>query len=270
MRKRFAVLLTAAGLALAGCGGGTTDAREDPQAPLKIGVSPTPHGEILEYVQDNLAEQAGIELELEEFDDYNRPNEAVANGELDANFFQHEPYLRKYQQERGGEFTWVEPVHLEPLAVYSTKHRSLREIPDGGTVMLSNDPANQFRGLELLADNGLIELKPDASADDRVEAAIAKNPKNIEFSSIAPDQLPRSVEETDASVVNGNFALKANLSDPLVVEEAEGNPYANGLVANPAMSDDPRMVELAGLLKSDAVKKFIQDEWKGVAVVPAD
>ncbi|MBE9373910.1 metal ABC transporter substrate-binding protein [Saccharopolyspora sp. HNM0983] len=270
MRKRFAVVLAAAGLALAGCGGGATDAAQDPEAPLTIGVSPTPHGEILEYVQDNLAAQAGIELELEQFDDYNRPNEAVANGELDANFFQHKPYLQEYQQERGGEFTWVESVHLEPLAVYSTKHRSLQEIPDGGTVMLSNDPANQFRGLQLLADNGLIELKPDASPDTRVDAAIAQNPKNIEFQPIAPDQLPRSVEDADASVVNGNYALKANLSDPLVAEEAEGNPYANGLVANPAMAEDPRMVKLAELLKSDEVKKFIQDEWRGVAVVPAD
>lgn len=267
MRLRFAALLASAGVLLAACGGGS--AAEDPNAPLKIGVSPTPHGEILQYVDDNLAQQAGIDIEIEKFDDYNRPNEAVANGELDANYFQHVPYLEEYRKERGGEFAWVEPVHLEPLAVYSKQAKSLAELPPGATVTLSNDPANQFRGLKLLEQGGLIKLKPEAAVGTRLDAAIAENPKNIQLKDLSPDQLPRSVDDAAAAVVNGNYAIKAKLSNPLLVESAQGNPYANGLVTSPALAKDPRVLKLAELLRSQQVKDFINQKWGGVAVVPA-
>lgn len=206
MRLRFAALLAAAGLALAACGG--SSAAEDPNAPLRIGVSPTPHGEILQYVKDNLAQQAGIGIEIEKFDDYIRPNEAVAHGELDANYFQHQPYLDEYRKQRGGDFAWVQAVHLEPLAVYSKQVKSLQEIPNGATVTLSNDPANQYRGLKLLEQGGLLKLKPEAAVGTRLAAAVAENPKNIQLRDLSPDQLPRSVDDAAAAVVNGNYAIR--------------------------------------------------------------
>ncbi|KAA5836967.1 metal ABC transporter substrate-binding protein [Saccharopolyspora hirsuta] len=268
MRLRFAALVAAAGLALTACGGGSS-AADDPNAPIRVGVNPTPHGEILEYVKDNLAEQAGIDIEIVKFDDYNRPNEAVAHGELEANYFQHVPYLEEYRKQRGGDFEWVAPVHLEPLAVYSKQFKSLQEIPNGATVTLSNDPANQFRGLKLLEQGGLIKLKPEAAVGTRLASAIAENPKNIDFKDLSPDQLPRSVDDAAAAVVNGNYAIKANLQNPVVVESPEGNPYANGLVTTPALAKDPRILKLAELLRSQQVKDFINQKWGGVAVIPA-
>ncbi|MCI2420674.1 MetQ/NlpA family ABC transporter substrate-binding protein [Saccharopolyspora sp. K220] len=270
MRLRFAALVAGAGLALAACGGGGSPAAEDPNAPLRIGVSPTPHGEILQYVKDNLAPQAGLAIEIEKFDDYNRPNEAVAHGELDANYFQHQPYLDEYRKQRGGDFVWIEAVHLEPLAVYSKQYKSLQEIPNGATVTLSNDPANQFRGLKLLEANGLIRLKPGAAVGTRLAEAIAENPKNVQLKDLSPDQLPRSVDDAAAAVVNGNYAIKANLQNPIAVESPDHNPYANGLVTSPALAQDPRIRKLADLLRSQQVKDFINQKWGGVAVIPAN
>ncbi|MFC7341875.1 MetQ/NlpA family ABC transporter substrate-binding protein [Saccharopolyspora griseoalba] len=268
MRLRFAALVASAGVLLAACGSGPT-AAEDPNAPLRIGVSPTPHGEILEHVDENLAEKAGLDIEIEKFDDYIRPNEALAHGELDANYFQHKPYLEEYRGERGGDFAWVQSVHLEPLALYSKQHESAQEIPDGATVTLPNDPANQFRGLKLLEQGGLIKLKPEAGVGTRLSEAIAENPKKLELKDLSPDQLPRSVDDAAAAVVNGNYAVKAKMTDPLLVEESEGNPYANGLVTTPQLAEDPRVQKLAELLRSPEVQDFIQQKWGGVAVTPA-
>ncbi|MGW3467467.1 MetQ/NlpA family ABC transporter substrate-binding protein [Saccharopolyspora sp. NPDC000995] len=269
MRLRFAALVAVAGLALAACGSGGSSAAEDPNAPLRIAVSPTPHGEILQYVKDNLAQQAGIGIEITKFDDYNRPNEAVAHGELDANYFQHQPYLDEYTKQRGGDFVWIQAVHLEPLAVYSKQFKSLQEIPNGATVTLSNDPANQFRGLKLLEQGGLLGLKPEAAVGTRLESAIAENPKKIQLKDLSPDQLPRSVDDAAAAVVNGNYAIKANLQNPIAVESPANNPYANGLVTTPALAKDPRILKLAELLRSQQVKDFINQKYGGVAVIPA-
>ncbi|MCX2732083.1 MetQ/NlpA family ABC transporter substrate-binding protein [Saccharopolyspora sp. NFXS83] len=266
--RSLAVVLTAASLALAGCGGSGTEAAQDPNAPLAIGVSPQPHGEILKYVDENLAPKAGIDLEIEQFDDYNRPNEAVANGELDANYYQHKPYLEEYKAQRGGEFEWVQTVHLEPLSIYSKKVGSLQELPNGARIALPNDPSNLTRGLKLLQDNGVIKLKPGAEQGAGVRD-IAENPKKIEFQELSSDQLPRAVDDADAAIVNGNYALKAGLKDPLVVEKAENNPYANGLVASPAMAKDPRVQKLAELLRSPEVKDYINKTYGGISVVPA-
>lgn len=267
MRVRLAGLVAVSAFALAACGGG--NAADDPNAPISVAVSPQPHGEILEFVDRELAPKAGIDVEIEKFDDYNRPNEAVANGEIDANYFQHIPYLDEYKSQRGGEFAWVAPVHLEPLAIYSKQVKSLQELPNGATVTLSNDPANQFRGLKLLETNGLIKLKPEAAVGTRLDAAIAENPKNVQFKDLSPDQLPRSVDDAAAAVVNGNYAIKANLKDPIAVESAENNPYANGLVTSPKLANDPRVKKLAELLRSPEVKDYINKTYGGVGVIPA-
>ncbi|GAA2331474.1 MetQ/NlpA family ABC transporter substrate-binding protein [Saccharopolyspora halophila] len=268
MRLRFAALAVAAGVLLSACGSGPS-AAEDPDAPLRIGVSPTPHGEILEYVDDNLAEQAGVDIEIEKFNDYIRPNQALQHGELDANYFQHQAYLDEYEKEHGGEFAWVQSVHLEPLALYSKKFNSAQEIPDGATVTISNDPSNRFRALKLLEQGGLIKLKPEAGVGARPAEAIAENAKNLQITDLSADQLPRSIEDAAAAVVNGNYAVKANLSDPLVVEKTEGNPYANGLVTTPQLAEDPRVRELAELLRSPRVQDYIEQKWGGEAVLPA-
>lgn len=266
MRVQLVALLGAAVLGLTACGSGS-QAAEDPDAPLRIGVSPTPHGEILEFVQDNLAEEAGIEFELEQLDDYNRPNEALANGELDANFFQHKPYLEKYQAERGGEFAWVVPVHVEPLGVHSKDVDSVGELPTGAQVTLPNDPANQARALRLLEGEGVLKVDPGTGTEASVRDVV-DNPKDLDLRTLAADQLPRSVDDAEAAVVNGNYAVKANLTDPIAAEETEGSRYANGLVSTPQLRDDPRVQRLAELLRSDSVQEFMRETW-GDVVVPA-
>ena len=268
MRFRIAAaLLTTAAIGLAGCSTGAQ--ASDPNGPLRVAVSPQPHGEILEFVDEELAERAGLDLEIETFSDYNRPNEALTQGELEANYYQHQPFLDEYRSEKGGDFAWVQPVHLEPLAVYSKKHRSLQDLPQGAKVTLSNDPANRLRGLKLLADNGVLTLKPEVPESARVEEAVAENPKNLELSTLSPDQLPRTVEEADAAIVNGNYALKANLKNPVAIESAEGSPYVNGLVTTPQLKDDPRVVKLAELLRSPEVAEFIRQNYTKETVVPA-
>lgn len=267
MRTRFAVLVAAAVFALAACGGGRTPAQEDPQAPLTIGASSTPHAEILEFVEDELAEDAGLDLEIEQFDDYNRPNDALQHGELDANYYQHKPFLQKYEGERGGEFSWVTDVHSEPLGVHSEKVDELQDLNEGATVTLPNDPANQARALKLLQAEGVLQLEPDAGQGAGVRD-VAENPKNLELKPLAADQLPRSIADAGAAVVNGNYAIKANLDDPIAVEDVANDPYVNGLVSTPQMKDDPRVRKLAELLTSQQVADFINDEW-GQAVEPA-
>ncbi len=265
--RTAAALLTTAAIGLAGCSTGA--GASDPNGPLRVAVSPQPHGEILEFVDEELAEQAGLDLEVETFSDYNRPNEALTQGELQANYYQHRPFLEEYRSEKGGEFAWVQSVHLEPIAAYSKEHGSLQDIPQGGKVTLPNDPANRLRGLKLLADNGVLTLKPDVAEDMRVEEAVAENPKNLELSTLSPDQLPRTVEEADAAIVNGNYALKANLNSPLAIESVEGNPYVNGLVTTPQLREDPRVVKLAELLRSPEVAEFIRQNYTEQTVVPA-
>src|SRR5262245_53437931 len=161
MRRVIATLLATAGLAvgLAACGaGGSSDA----DAPLKVGVSPVPHGEILNYVKDNLAEKEGLKLDIIEFNDYVQPNVALNEGELDANYFQHVPYLNAEKKSKGYDFTALRPVHVEPLGVYSKQIKKLSDVPDGGVVAIPNDPSNSGRALNLLAQNGLLELKAGA------------------------------------------------------------------------------------------------------------
>ena len=213
--------------------------------------------------------QAGIKLEIKQFDDYNRPNEAVASGDLDANYFQHIPYLEEYKQKRGGDFAWVTAVHLEPLAVYSKQYKSLQELPPGAKITLPNDPSNQTRALKLLQANGLIKLKPGAE-QGATTRDVAENPKNLQLQDLQADQLPRTVDDAAAAVVNGNYALKAGLSNPIAVESAENNPYANGLVTTPKLANDQRIQKLAELLRSPQDKDFNKQKYGGVAVIPAN
>jgi D-methionine transport system substrate-binding protein len=274
MRLRSAVVSTVAALAavvtLAACGGAAPAAApSDPTAPLRVGVSPTPHGQILRHVAEELAPARDLQIEIVEFTDYVQPNTALVDGSLDANYFQTVPYLEEFTAGSGADLAWVAPVHIEPLGLYSSSLTDLAALPDGATIGIANDATNEARGLRLLAANGLITLNPGAD-ETATPRDIATNPKNLQFSELEAAQLPRSLEDTDASVVNGNYAIDAGLSpaqDALVLEAAEGNPNANGLVTRTDLQADPRITALAELLQSPEVKTYIEQTFAG-AVIP--
>lgn len=258
----LAVLLTAVAC---GDGGGQTGAAADPGAPLKVGVSPVPHAQVLQYVADNLAASKNLKIEVVEFTDYVQPNTALVDGSLDANYFQTVPYLETFKAESGAALEWIGPVHLEPLGVYSRKHESLADLPNGAKVAVANDATNEARGLQLLQANGLIKLKAGAEKTATVQD-VEDNPKNLEFVTLEAAQLPRSLDDTDASVINGNYAIDAGLKpadDALALEKTEGNPNANGLVTRAELKDDQRIRDLLALLQSQEVKDYIKNTFAG-------
>ncbi|MEV6300246.1 MetQ/NlpA family ABC transporter substrate-binding protein [Actinoplanes sp. NPDC051861] len=263
-RRSFAAVLASATLVLglAACGSSDSSSASDT---LKVGVSPVPHGEILKYVSDNLAAAEGLKLEIVEFDDYIQPNVALREKQLDANYFQHIPYLEEEVASKGYKFTALKPVHIEPLGVYSKKVKSLAEVPSGGVVGIPNDPSNSGRALSLLAKNGLITLKDGVGVKATV-ADIAANPKNLDIKALDAAQLPRSLEDTAISVINGNYAIETGLkpaTDSLALESGADNPYANLVVVRTGDEGDARVVKLEKLLHSPEVKKFIEDKYQG-------
>ncbi|GAB3142340.1 MetQ/NlpA family ABC transporter substrate-binding protein [Microbispora hainanensis] len=276
MRRTLGLVIAAVvALVLSACGSSSSDTASSSgtaaaDAPLKVGVSPVPHAQILKYVADNLAAAKGLKLEIVEFSDYVQPNLQLQDGQLDANYFQHKPYLDDFNASKGTKLSFVAPVHLEPLGLYSRKVKDLASLPQGGTVAVPNDATNLGRALKLLADNGVVTLK-DGVGTAATERDVTGNPKNLTFRPLEAAQLPRSLDDVDAAVINGNYALEANLdpsSDALVLEKAEGNPYANGLVVAQGHEGDPRVKTLAGLLAGPEVKKYIEDTFKG-SVIPA-
>ncbi|WP_214105795.1 MetQ/NlpA family ABC transporter substrate-binding protein [Acrocarpospora catenulata] len=273
MRKLFGAMAGAVlALVLTACGSGSTEsAAPTPAAaaPLKVGVSPVPHAEILKYVSDSLAAGVGLKLEIVEFTDYVQPNVQLQEGQLDANYFQHRPYLADFLASKGGEkLTYVQDVHVEPLGLYSRKIKSVSELSEGATVAVPNDATNLGRALTLLQDNGVITLK-EGVGTAATERDVTGNPKKLKFEPLEAAQLPRSLDDVDAAVINGNYALEAGLTpatDALVLEKSAGNPYANGLVVRAGNENDPRVKKLAQLLAGPEVKKFIQDKYKGSVI----
>ncbi|WP_329521664.1 MetQ/NlpA family ABC transporter substrate-binding protein [Spirillospora sp. NBC_01491] len=271
--RKTSIAVAAASLLLGLTACGSSDSGSsgsDPSEPLRIGASPSPHAEILGYVKQNLAAKAGLELEVKEFSDYVQPNLALDDGQIDANYFQHKPYLDDFTKSKGIKLSWVAPVHLEPLGVFSKKVKDLNALPQGATVAIPNDATNGARALKLLADNGLLTLKADAGTE-ATEKDVATNAKGLKFKPLEAAQLPRSLQDVDAAVINGNFALEGGLTpatDGLVLEKPEGNPYANGVVVKAGNESDPRVKKLVELLQGPEVKKFIADKFKG-SVIPA-
>lgn len=279
--RAFPALLSAVvlGLGLTACGsdddsstasGGTSAAASS--APLKVGASPVPHAEILEFVKKDLAPKAGLQLEIKTYDDYIQPNVALEEGQLDANYFQTVPYLDAQKKDNPSydDLVALKPVHLEPLGIYSKKIKDIAAVPKGATVTLSNDPANEARGLKLLQQAGLVKLKADAP-DNATPRDIEDNPKDLDFKTIAPSNLPRTLDDTDLSVINGNFAMEAKLTpatDALVLEDAANNPNANLVVVQQDKQADPRVAKLEELLHSPEVKAFIAKEYRG-SVIPS-
>ncbi|MFI5823609.1 MetQ/NlpA family ABC transporter substrate-binding protein [Streptomyces rishiriensis] len=257
-------------LGLSACGSDKDSGSADPNATLTVAATPTPQGEILTYVKDHLAAKAGLKLEVKEFTDYVTPNTAVQQGEVDANYFQHQPYLDDFNKKNGTDIVAVPnaTVHLEPLGLYAKSVKKLADLKQGATIALPNDTTNEARALKLLEANGLLRLKP-AAGDDATPKDVASNPRNLKFKELEAAQLPRSLGDVDAAVINGNYALEAKLSparDALVAESAKGNPYANFLAVKKGHEDDPRVTKLAKLLTSPEVKKFIADQYDGAVV----
>ncbi|MDX3852660.1 MetQ/NlpA family ABC transporter substrate-binding protein [Streptomyces sp. AK02-01A] len=244
---------------------GTTDASK----PLLVAASPVPHADILEFVKKNLAAKEGLKLEVKEFTDYVLPNTATENGEVDANFFQHKPYLDDFNKKNGTHIVPVVNVHLEPLGLYSKKVKDLKALKPGQTLAIPNDTTNEGRALKLLAENGVITLKDGAASDANLSDI--QDAKGLKFKELEAATLPRALNDVDAAVINGNYALEADLKpaqDSLALEKAEGNPYANFLAVKEGNEKDPRVLKLAKLLNSPEVKKYIDDTYDG-SVVPA-
>ncbi len=235
---------------------------------LSVAATPVPHAELLEFVKPALAEQ-GVELDVKVFTDYVQPNIQVDQKRMDANFFQHQPYLDEFNDGRGTNLVTVTGVHVEPFGAYSSKIESLDELKEGAVVAIPNDPTNGGRALLLLQKAGLITLK-DESKITATPRDVADNPKDLDFKELEAATLPRILNQVDLALINTNYALEAGLNpseDALVIEGSE-SPYVNILVARPDNKDSEAMQKLANALKSDAVKDFIKEKYEG-AVVPA-
>ncbi|MCT4701711.1 MetQ/NlpA family ABC transporter substrate-binding protein [Enterobacteriaceae bacterium H20N1] len=237
---------------------------------LRIAADPVPHAEILAFVQKL---DPNLKLKIVELSNGVNANELLANGDVDANYFQHVPYLRDQEKALGKSFSVAATVHIEPLGIYSHKYKDLKSVPENATIALPNNVTNLSRALYLLQDKGLITLKPefkDASQNQATPKDIASNPKNLKIIEIEAPQLPRSLDDVDLAVINGNYALEAGLTpakDSLGLESATHNPYANILVTNPDLANDPRIKELAKDLESPQVAAFIRKQFNG-SVIP--
>ena len=265
-------LAAVATLGLAACGGGSSSDASGSSSDvvtLTVGATPSPHAKILTYINDNLAADAGIKLDIVEYTDYVQPNTALNDGDLDANFYQTVPYLENAEKQFGYDFEAGEGIHLEPLGVFSNKHKSLDELPDGGTIGIISDTANQSRALELLATQGLVSI-PEGDGDVNINTVTKL--KNFDFREVEGPQLVRSLDDFDYAVINGNFAQeggKSISSDALVVESPVDNPAVNVLVWKNGSAKAETIAKLEQLLHSDEVKQYIEQTWPDGSVIPA-
>ena len=235
---------------------------------LSVAATPVPHAEILEFVKPQLAKE-GVDLQIKVFTDYVQPNLQVAQKRLDANFFQHQPYLDEFNKSRGTDLVTVAQVHVEPFGIYSQKIKKLDEVREGAVVAIPSDATNGGRALLLLEKAGLIKLKDSANIL-ATPKDIAENPKQLKFKELEAATLPRVLNQVDLALINTNYALEAKLNptqDALLLEGKE-SPYANILVARPDNKDSDAVQKLAKALNTPAVKQFIEEKYKG-AVVPA-
>lgn len=235
---------------------------------LKISASSTPHAEILEHIAPDLKKQ-GVKLDIVITQDGIQTNQQTADKELDANFFQHTPYLEQVNKDSGLDLVKVVGVHIEPFGVYSKKIKSIKELSNGAKVALPKDPVNFSRGLLLFADNGLIKLDRSKKGNYTLED-ITENDKKIEFIPVDGPVLVRSLDDVEASAINTNYALEGGfkpLKDALIIE-GSNSPYVNILVSRPDNKDDEAIQKLAKALTSEKVKQFIEEKYEG-AVVPA-
>ncbi|MDU7336542.1 MAG: MetQ/NlpA family ABC transporter substrate-binding protein [Clostridium sp.] len=281
MKKILSVLLVAAlsVSALAGCSNGSSNSSA--AAPgsssaaelktIKIGASPTPHADILKKANE-LLKAKGYQLNIQEFNDYVQPNLALENKELDANYFQHITYLNDFNKEKGTHLVSAGDIHYEPFGIYAGKTKALADLKDGATIAVPNDTTNEARALLLLQDQGLIKLKKDigitATKNDIVE-----NKKNLKIQEIEAAQTARSLPDVDLAVINGNYAIAGGLkvADALATESdasLAATAYVNVIAVRDGDQSKPEIKALIEVLKSDDIKKYIEDTYAG-AVVPS-
>lgn len=270
MKKILTGILTIVlSVSLIGCGSNkqvSSSSVSDDKKVIKVGATPVPHKEILEQVKPIL-EKKGYKLEIIEFTDYVTPNTALQEGEIDANFFQHIPYLNKFNEEKHTNLDYTVKVHLEPMGLYSKKIKDIKELKDSAVIAIPNDPTNGARALRLLQSNGLIKLK-DGELISKLD--ITENPKKLQIQELDAPQLPRVLGDVDAAVINTNFAIEANLNplkDALAIE-SKNSPYANVLAVKKEDKDKPYIKALSDALNSPEIKKFIEEKYKG-SIIPA-
>ncbi|MFB2584641.1 MetQ/NlpA family ABC transporter substrate-binding protein [Herbiconiux liukaitaii] len=268
---RSVALLGAAALtvSLAACSSsseGSTDAgsgSSDDLGTIKVGALAVPAGDLLEWVDENLAEEAGLDIEWVEFTDYNTPNPALTDGSTDANLFQNSTFMETYNSQTGGDLVSVGEIYLPAAGFYSDKVDAIDELEEGATIAIPNDPTNEGRALKLLASEGLIEVADDATNLDGITA----NPKNFEFSEIENASLALAVPDVDAAFVTASFALPAGLtSDQAIIIESTDSSYYNILATTPDFESDPRIEKLVELLTDQRTKDYITETWDGLIV----
>ncbi|SHE50735.1 MetQ/NlpA family ABC transporter substrate-binding protein [Desulforamulus putei] len=274
MKKRLVFVLAclfSLSLLLTGCGGQKEPAKQEAARDskvLKVGATPVPHAEILKVVKP-LLEKEGIQLEIVEFNDYVQPNLALNDKQLDANYFQHLPYLEDFNKQKGLDLTYTAKIHFEPMGLYSKKVKSVTEFKAGDKIGIPNDPTNGGRALAVLEKAGLLKLKEGVGINATVRDIVEKKVEVVELEAA---QLPRSVEDLAGAVINGNFAAQAKFTpaDALVAEDAKSqaaDTYGNILAVRKGDENREEIKKLTEALQSPEVKKFIEDTYKG-AVVP--
>jgi len=268
MKKVLLILssLVFAIVALAGCGASNNQATNNSKT-LKVGATSVPHAEILEQVKEDLAKD-GIKLEIVEYSDYIQPNLNLNDKELDANYFQHIPYLEDFvKQHPEVKLVNAAGIHIEPMGVYSKKVKKLDELKDGATISIPNDPTNGGRALALLAKAGVITLKDGVGISATVHDVVG-NPKHIKFQELEAAQVPRTIDDVDAAVINSNFAMQIKLNpvkDNIFIEDAS-SPYVNILAVRTGDENRPEIQALIKALKSEKVKKFINEKYNGAVI----
>ncbi len=236
--------------------------------PIRVGAGVTPHAEILREIQDDL-EEKGYALEVVEYNDYVLPNTALEDGDLDANYFQHKPYLDDFNAENGTHIVGVANVHFEPLGIYAGKTKSLADLKDGAEVAVPNDTTNEARALLLLEQEGLIKLKEKAGLQATI-LDIQENPLNLKIKELEAAQVARAVSDVDIACINGNYAIEAGLEEAIALESAESEAaetYANLIAVKEGNEDTEKTQALVEAVLSNKVKDFITANYKG-AVVP--
>lgn len=279
MKKSLIItlILVIALVCFAGCGGNSNSGSGSGEATenetIVVGASSTPHAEILEQVKDTLAEQ-GYDLEIKVFDDYVLPNQALADGELDANYFQHTPYLLSYNEANGTDLVSAALIHYEPFGLYGNGVTSVADIPDGATIIIPADDSNETRALLLLQQEGLITLNADASALTGVTTLDIVDDGGYNVSAVQADTVPAQLANSDegtVAVINGNYALAAGLkiADALAVEDASGDAaqtYANIIAVRAGDENNEKIQALVAALQTEAVKQYIADTYNGAVV----
>lgn len=275
MKKLFAkaVAVALSLTLLTGCGAkdNSNDSASSDSKVIKVGASPSPHAEILKKAAEILKDQ-GYDLQIVEYVDYIQPNVALDNGDLDANYFQHQPYLDQYNQENGTDLVSVGTIHYEPFGIYAGKTDSIENLKEGAQIAVPNDGTNEARALFLLEAQGLIKLKEGADLT-ATKNDIVENPLKLDIIEVAAAQLPRSLSDVDLAVINGNYAIEAGLNvatDAIATEDAESigaSTYGNVLVAKSGNENNEAIQALLTVLQSDEIATFINDTFEG-AVVP--